>query len=465
MLRKLHIRNFKAWKDTGEIRLAPLTVFFGTNSSGKSSLNQFILALKQTAQSPDRQRVLHLGDKSTLIDLGTYRDVTYNHSESGNIDFSLEWDLEKKFEFEDVLSPNKIYAGNSMFFNGEIGPAGGKRQDLVVMQMAYRLGDPKKNGLEILMRRKVTEGSKKDEYELESKNYNLVRKQGRGWPLPSPIRFYGFPEETIAYYQNADLVSDLTLSFEHLLQKIHYLGPLREHPHRSYIWSGEIPEHVGWKGERTIDAILSAKDRQINLPRKKKQLFEAVIAFWLKQMGLIESFEVKKVAPDRREYEVLIKTAGSSDNVNLTDVGFGISQVLPVLVECFYCEPNSTLILEQPEIHLHPSVQASLADLFIAAVKSRENNSDRNIQLLVESHSEHFLRRLQRRIAEEAISPEMTAIYFCQPSNLGSTIRTLAINEYGDITNWPKNFFGNETADLVAMTEAAINRKQGDLKK
>ena len=70
MLKKLHIKNFKAWADTGPIRMAPITVFFGTNSSGKTSLHQFLMLLKQTAASQDRRRVLHLGDKSTSVDLG-----------------------------------------------------------------------------------------------------------------------------------------------------------------------------------------------------------------------------------------------------------------------------------------------------------------------------------------------------------------------------------------------------------
>ncbi|WP_156173795.1 AAA family ATPase [Cupriavidus basilensis] len=74
MLNHLHIKNFKAWKDTGPIRLAPLTVIFGANSAGKSSLGHLLLALQQTARSTDRKRALHLGDTSSLIDLGTFAD-------------------------------------------------------------------------------------------------------------------------------------------------------------------------------------------------------------------------------------------------------------------------------------------------------------------------------------------------------------------------------------------------------
>jgi predicted ATPase len=130
-----------------------------------------------------------------------------------------------------------------------------------------------------------------------------------------------------------------------------------------------------------------------------------------------------------------------------------------VLVECFYAKHGSTIIMEQPEIHLHPSVQAALADLFVEAVHAWEDGHARNIQLLIESHSEHFLRRLQRRIAEEAIDRDSVAIYVCRSTSSGSVIDPLDVDLYGNITNWPDSFFGDEVEDLRAMTEAAARRQ------
>ena len=87
MLTHLQIKNFKAWKDTGKIRLAPLTVIFGANSAGKSSLGHLLLALKQTADSSDRKRALHLGDENSLIDLGTFEDCLHGHDISNHWSF------------------------------------------------------------------------------------------------------------------------------------------------------------------------------------------------------------------------------------------------------------------------------------------------------------------------------------------------------------------------------------------
>ena len=116
--------------------------------------------------------------------------------------------------------------------------------------------------------------------------------------------------------------------------------------------------------------------------------------------------------------------------------------------------------MEQPEIHLHPHVQAGLADAFIEAIHIHENKAPRNIQLIIESHSEHFLTRLQRRIAEEKIKPEEVAIYFVDNKDGKAFIEELRINEFGEIENWPENFFGDEMGDLVARTQAAISRRQ-----
>jgi len=175
---------------------------------------------------------------------------------------------------------------------------------------------------------------------------------------------------------------------------------------------------------------------------------------------VIHSFVVKPVAEGRKEYEVLVKTHVNSPEVKITDVGFGVSQVLPVLVQAFYCPPNSTVWMEQPEIHLHPQVQAELADVFISAIRSRENGDARNVQLIVESHSEHFLNRLQRRIAEGEITPDDVAIYFCKRAGSATELELLEVDLYGNIENWPTNFFGDEMADLTARTVAGMNRQQ-----
>src|SRR5271166_1954876 len=151
----------------------------------------------------------------------------------------------------------------------------------------------------------------------------------------------------------------------------------------------------------------------------------------MKDLGVIESFTVKPVAEGRKDYEVLVKTHPGAPEVKITDVGFGVSQVLPALVQAFYCPPDSTVWMEQPEIHLHPQVQAELADVFISAIQARENGRPRNTQLIIESHSEHFLNRLQRRVSEETIAADDVAIYFAKRTANRTELEPLRLNRYG----------------------------------
>ena len=452
--------SVKSWRDTGEIRLAPLTVIFGANSAGKSSLGHLLLALKQTALSADRKRALNLGDATTLIDLGTFADCLYAHNLSQTLEFSLGWSLSKGLEVRDPLT-KKRYQGDRLGLHVSV--AADKAGQPEMRFLRYDLTHGDRSILDVTNTRS-TDGKIK----LESEAYHFVRSVGRSWPLAEPEKFYRIPEVSMARFQNAGFLADFALATEAMLNGITYLGPLRKHPQRLYQWSGDRPEDVGQMGEYAVAAILSAQNEERTLnrgPRMPKQPFAEFIAGWLKDLGVIHSFVVKPVAEGRKEYEVLLKTHAKAPEVKITDVGFGVSQVLPALVQAFYCPANSTVWMEQPEIHLHPQVQAELADVFISAIKARENGRDRNVQLIIESHSEHFLNRLQRRIAEGVVTPDDVAVYFCKRAGGATEMEPLRLNLLGDIENWPENFFGDEMADLTARTVAAANRQQREARK
>lgn len=446
MLERLRIKNFKAWRDTGDIQLAPITIFFGTNSSGKTSLTQLLLLLQQTAQSSDRRQVLHLGDHHSTIDLGNFTDIIHGHDKTAQLEFELAWRTPNALE----VKAHPPFESDSVTFRASIQQLANGTPN--VAQMTYRLTAPTR-AFEVGMRNKTGHS---DVYELIHPLRTSIRK--REELFPPPTRFYGFPHEAMPLVIT-DWLADLTFEFERLLSSIYYVGPLREYPKRLYQWSGGEPLHVDVTGARAIEAMLASQHRLMNRsPKEPPQEFRLLVAQWLEQMKLIEAFEVRPIAEGRTEYEVMLRTLGARAEVRLTDVGFGISQVLPVIVECFYVKANSIVIFEQPEIHLHPSVQADLADLFIDAISIHENGQPRNVQFLIESHSEHFLRRLQRRIAEGKISHDKVAMYFCEASEAGSTIRRLEIDPYGRISDWPKNFFGDMIGDAAAQIRGTLNR-------
>jgi len=453
VLTSLRIKNFKAWRDTGELRLAPLTVLFGSNSSGKSSLHQLLLMLRQTAESSDRRRVLHFGDKNTPVDLGSFQDAVRGHDARLHLGFTLGWRLPEKLRFEDVKSGMQ-YGGTNMRFEADVGAVGAAPPRLVVSSFTYELsGDG--TSMSIGLQR-----DSKGKYRVTADAYQPVFAVGRKWPVSSPSHFYGFPDDANARYQNLEFVADLVLQLEEALGSIVYLGPLREPPERLYRWSGEQPDDVGWKGERSVDALLAGSDLRFN--RKPKQPYtplQYVVAQWLERLGVIDTFNVVAIGKGRDEYEIRVRAPGRQAEVLLTDVGFGVSQVLPVIVQCFYAARNSTLIFEQPEIHLHPGVQAGLADLFLDALTIREHGAPRRPQIIVESHSEHFLRRLLRHVAEETIAPDDIALYVATSGRHGSTIEPLEVDDLGAIRNWPPDFFGDQMNDIAAQAEAALKRR------
>lgn len=455
MLKQLRIQNFKGWKDTGTIRLAPISLFFGANSSGKSSIGQFLMMLKQTVESPDRKAVFYPGGKSSAVQLGSYQEMVFHRDPENKIAFDYRWSLTEDLMFKDPLS-GQIFSGAELDFSAEVELSDSTKNLLQVAEFKYRLLNKDTQSLSIDLSRK----SNKREYVASAEHYSLVRKKMRAWALKDVVRFYGFPDEVVAYYQNADFVQDLNLAHEKLFNSIFYLGPLRTKADRLYTWGGITPESVGFAGENTVAAILAARDRKISLGyRKHEKPLEEIIALKLTEMSLIEDFRVNPISEQRQEYEVKVRTKGSKDWVDLPDVGFGISQVLPVLVQCFYAPAGSIIIMEQPEIHLHPNAQSALADVMIDVINSRENGADRNIQLVIETHSEHFLRRLQRRIAEDSVPQEKVSAYFANISKSPATLEPLQIDIFGNIQNWPVNFFGDEMGDITEQAKAAIRKR------
>ncbi|MFN7826953.1 MAG: DUF3696 domain-containing protein [Acidobacteriota bacterium] len=459
MLKQLRIKNFKGWKDTGPIRLAPITLFFGANSSGKSSIGQFLMMLKQTVEYPDRKAVFYPGGRNSAVQLGSYQEMVFRRDRNNRIAFDYQWSLPETMRVKDPLT-GQVFAGQDLDFSAEVELNEATHHLLQVSRFKYRLLDEDTLSFSIELSR---DPAKLDQpgYSTAAESYHLVRKQRHAWAIKNVVRFYGFPDEVVAYYKNADFVQDLNLAQEKLFNSISYLGPLRTKAERLYTWGGVTPESVGFAGENTVAAILAARDRKISLGYKRPaKPIEEIIALKLREMGLIEDFKVNPISEQRQEYEVRICiNKGSKDGVDLPDVGFGISQVLPVLVQCFYAPAGSIIIIEQPEIHLHPSAQAALADVMIDVINSREDGKDRGIQLIIETHSEHFLRRLQRRIAEDAIPEEKVSAYFANINKSPATLESLQIDMFGNIKNWPENFFGDEMGDITGHARAALQKR------
>lgn len=453
MLSHLRIQNFKSWRDTGDIQIGVLTAFFGANSTGKSALLRFLMMLKQTVESNDHHQVLQTGDRHSYVDVGTFFDFIYRRDPSNDLEFELglAWgDLSGEQKGEESIFPRverfKTTVGlqgqelvqrsftyspiYSISGNEPFEPITIHANNSMVSLTLHGLAEP----MQHLPLMDVAKSSRKFYSQLAQYDFASV---ARGLQIEDnqQLSYIRHALENMYFWHD---------NIEQLFTHTYYLGPLRESPERIYVWGGQAPQDVGRRGENTVAVLLSERGREI----------QATIAQLLIDMGLIHSFQVDPIAAGRREYEVLIQITSHAPLVPLTDVGAGLAQVLPVLVLCWYVPDGSIVILEQPELHLHPRAQYALADVLIRATQ------ERGVQIILESHSEHLLTRMQRRIAEGGIAADAVQLYFTTLDAEGtSQLGKLVLDAYGNISNFPPDFFGNDLKELSAMLDAELERR------
>ncbi len=438
MITELHLENFKGWKK-GTFPLNRINVFFGTNSSGKSSIFQSLLLLKQTAENYDRSRPLHFGDRGKdPVELGSFEDLVFSHDSDLEIGLGLVWEVPgvevgPSFPIDRISYRGGFCSIEDQLVISRLGYVGHGREDV------HFSIERKKDG--------SYQGS------LESPG-----DQPEKHPLVCPMSCYGIPHAASRKFHPLYPL-EFSNQFETLMGRIRYLGPLRQPSDREYRWSGSAPESIGPKGENAVQVMLAGLKQKAKRGQKVSlgQVLHELARRWMGRLGVADEFSLEPIDKDGRFYQVSLKIRGASHRVSIADVGVGVSQVLPVIVHLYFAPPGSILLFEQPEIHLHPSVQASLADLFLEAAEVMGH------QILVESHSEHFLVRMQRRIAEAELPlacRENVKLYSCRVGPNGSEAAELALDEYGKIDNWAPDFFGDTLGDREAIMRATFARKK-----
>lgn len=254
------------------------------------------------------------------------------------------------------------------------------------------------------------------------------------------------------------LARSSSLSQRFFTSGVRYLGPLREAPHVLYD-PGPSKLDLGVKGEYAAAVLHAQAERPIRAPLpdggETHMLLGEALDLWLDHFGLASQAR----SEDRGRIGIgLSVTPHDLDRaVDLTSVGVGVSQVLPVILLCLLAEPGSLLVLEQPELHLHPKLQQDLADFLLACARSGR-------QLVVETHSEHLVNRLRYRIAEDTgeETHELVGLVFAENEGGVTRYREPEINEYGGLgDDWPAGFLdltARQAQDLVRQSLAKRSR-------
>ena len=501
MLENISLENFKGFKNLDNLKVKPITILCGTNSCGKTSILQSILLLKQTLESQNPNQILLLNGR--FVNLGLFENIIFEK----NLDNPLVFEFTFKLTKEDQKLPTKRNTIHlrRLLIDFLIPTGLSPNQDILIhIKIILKAPKPKiknriksKNyikgiSVEQFEFRLETIGTHQQKIPASSIDIQLVEndlytitwqnirnrirrdeESSKGEILSAKIEFTNlFSVDAVSIENDSAKIaglSDVSFAlnrinnlFKTIFSSYSYIGPLREEPSRRYIYEDEITE-IGVKGENAPYIYLIDKDKPLSnhcfydtksnsfKPKRNMTLSNAVDE-WLDLMNIkgLKSELINDIV-----YLNLNSSYTSKTRVSIADVGFGVSQIFPILLEGLRMPQQHTLLLEQPEIHLHPNLQMQLSDYFIALALSGK-------KVMVETHSDHIINRLVRRIVEDDTGrlKDLIGIYFISATDSGSVYEEVCIDENFGVTNWPVDFFDQTALEQEKILKAGIKKRQ-----
>ncbi len=504
MLKSISLENYKCFKKKTDIEIAPLTVLCGVNSSGKSSILKSLLMLKQSYENTLSTNELTFNGK--YVDNGFFQNVVYN--KSGN-SFIL------KNTFEIVRPPREKKRGSSepdaTTFNELIKIFRRFEYDSHVKIECFRIdislvvygltnaddisrkikNTISEYNIEIDLLKKENDKYKPIIDETICIKLNKTNERGNVFGRKYDVTIKNLPYD----YNNDivifnDIISNCSCYFEgvklvklyksnpnidnisiilpnlyaifrivsYQYKNIKHISPLRNMPSRRYIFDENV-NSTGIGGEFTAQALYHYNDKPVvfinppqndllQLDNSNSDTLINATKLWLTYLDVGDL----KVEP----YEEMLKLKISDDNI--VDVGFGISQGLPVVVSGLLLNKYQTLLLEQPEIHLHPNMQMKMADFLLTQAYSNKN-------IIVETHSDHIINRITRRVMEDKTGTlqKLIKIYFVQGYNTECPIyKDIKFDPIDGLVNAPDDFFTQFGSEIMYITKTGMmNAKEG----
>lgn len=538
MLENIRIKNFKAFQDSGQIDLKPLTILCGTNSCGKTTIIQSILLLKQTIESQNLYNTVLLNGRYTH--LGSIEDIIFNKIPENNIDIKLKLKIQPNVKKSSDRFSKKVFIPMQFLLRGfDIGTKWDlnkfENKELEIFFTLNFVLKMKEMSPKIIIDKYNLELTSKlkenDDIIYNGTNINISLKNGLEYTInwkkckiPSYISiepnmkgnkrkylcpnchrnhyinsnigqrhyryFYGEEGSTTTkisfinlfphLYENDPGMETRNIHLQHVFNRLklvmtsilsnyYYIGPLREEPSRRYIYEEEVTE-IGSKGENVAYILSMESDKKVEpffifdnkenhwMEQKNKTLKDAT-QMWLRYMDITKDYRTES----KKDiiYLYLKDKFAEKTDVTLADVGFGVSQIIPILVEGLRRTQYQTLILEQPEIHLHPKLQMDLADFFISMILSKK-------RLIIETHSDHIINRIVRRVIEDErnnILDKINLLYIESPEKENCLkISSIKLDTSRGITRWPRGFFDQSADEKKEIIQAGISKRTNSKK-
>lgn len=485
------LQNFMGYLDTDWVALHPINLLFGRNSSGKSAIIRALLLLKQSLHIPQSYDSALVIDMEDGIYMGNFRNWVHQHNITLNVSFGFKYATQ-------ILDP--VINNPATAYMVELGfgvlPTNPQAIILKQVSIAYEWVSEESNipqQSEIFaatFESGIWHKSTNDDWLDQISNTETVNLVEDTWQYLEPRSYLSFfPElylpNSLEKYMGSKKGEDINwlLKIFHdatrqFLNALIYVKPIREEPKRYYEVTRLTRPTLDKHGQYVIQSYLLAQKTQ---PERLQKVND-----WLQTFGFNCHLKVIKVSEESNIYTISIVELKEKNplNVNLRDVGFGLSQSLPIIFLAVLAEPNSFIIIEQPELHLHTSAQATLADLFIECTNVNQ------CTFLLETHSEHLLIRLRQRIAETSLdtvvknanldnppttnhnqgfdfSPKRLNVVFVTREKSQSQVEIIPIRQDGSFDN-PSDpfldFFGQDYEDTMKLMDAIGNLVQWETK-
>ncbi len=392
----LTFEGYKPFAEPCSIEFRPLTVLFGSNGSGKSVALRLVPLLMQ-ALTEERKPGLPLNVKGLSYGVD-FADLIHRHMPHG------EMSLGAVFEDEGTTWQFRVRLQSSLDPNSQ-------RVGQVVAEFWSAYND--ETPIVLTWDRSASQVQKQDVYKESGK---AVKFNGL---LPSGYQL--FPESWQAKLM--DFASSLV-----------HIGPIRRLETRHYPLSEEVESTVSRDGANA----------PLILNHYRDLMLEGVRTWFMREELGKRAIELEHSGP---VFQLRLKRGGDANH--LVDVGQGLNQVFPVVVQRLFPLSNPRLeIIEEPESHLHPGAHGAVADLFLEGLEQS------NLQMLVETHSEMFLLRLRRSVAEGKVDPRKIGLYYVEDDGTASRMVPMEMDELGEVDGWPMEVFAEDYHEALALRRA-----------
>ena len=450
MIQNISLKNFRGFR-TQEFSFADINVFVGPNSSGKSSAISAINLIAQTVTNPDNTIPLVLNGQ--YEDLGSYLDVVHGHRSNtpisisfstGGYDLSIEWKYRKQRR-EIEISEFDLHRQGSRIYQVKFRK---DAYDLFYGNRRFETWLP-----DVAKRRPRFRSLVPLDFGLQQATYGLISSNNeRSRAISKALNETS--QKTLRDYSTQ--INGARRRILDEFSSYDALSSFRDVPQRTYVYSGGISQSVGRTGSNAVEILVNDASK-----RGAQQLgLLASVSKWFKATGISRGITVKPLTS--RHFEICMIGHDGGEH-NICDVGFGCSQVLPVLIGGLFVTLGAagvgqikrpgrspTFVVQEPEIHLHPNAQAELGTFFV-------DLAHKGCQLFVETHSDNLCLRLASHVADGSLHPDQIKFFYLRSSQGRNVVSELSVGDDGTFRKeWPGGFFPQRQQESLNLARASV---------